>query len=78
MTGRDPSTEDDHQGTREGPLRLRPLRVLVVSPDERFRAVGAMLIARRGCEIFTALPEAAEIPAAASRPGGHRRARGRG
>lgn len=30
-------------------IRLRPLRVAVVSTDERFRAVTAMLLARRGC-----------------------------
>jgi CheY-like chemotaxis protein len=30
-------------------LRLRPLHVLVVSPDRRFRSVIEMLMARRGC-----------------------------
>jgi hypothetical protein len=34
-------------------LRLRPLRVLVVSADEPFRAASAMLIARRDCAVFT-------------------------
>lgn len=34
-------------------IRLRPLRVLVVSEDEPFRAVNAMLIARRGCRVFS-------------------------
>ncbi len=34
--------------------RLRPLRIFVLSPDLHFRAVTAMLIARRGCAIFTA------------------------
>lgn len=30
-------------------LRLRPLRVLIVSGDHRFRAVSALLLTRRGC-----------------------------
>jgi hypothetical protein len=30
-------------------VRLRPLRVLIVSGDHRFRAVTAMLATRRGC-----------------------------
>lgn len=34
-------------------IRLRPLRVLVVSDDEPFRAVNAMLIARRDCRVFS-------------------------
>jgi hypothetical protein len=34
-------------------IRLRPLRVLVISEDEPFRAVNAMLIARRGCRVFS-------------------------
>ncbi|HWG08808.1 MAG TPA: hypothetical protein VN672_07340 [Solirubrobacteraceae bacterium] len=34
-------------------IRLRPLRVLVVSEDEPFRAVNVMLIARRGCRVFS-------------------------
>ena len=34
-------------------IRLRPLRVLVVSEDEPFRAVNAMLLARRGCRVFS-------------------------
>ncbi len=34
-------------------IRLRPLRVLVVSEDEPFRAVNAMLIARRDCRVFS-------------------------
>lgn len=33
--------------------RLRPLRVLVISSDRHFLTVTAMLIARRGCAIFT-------------------------
>lgn len=34
-------------------IRLRPLRVLVVSDDDPFRAVNAMLISRRGCRVFS-------------------------
>lgn len=34
-------------------IRLRPLRVLIVSSDHRFRAVIAMLITRRGCSAFS-------------------------
>jgi len=34
-------------------IRLRPLRVLIVSGDHRFRAVIEMLIARRGCSVFS-------------------------
>jgi len=34
-------------------IRLHPLRVLVVSEDEPFRAVNAMLVARRGCRAFS-------------------------
>ncbi|HEY2215900.1 MAG TPA: hypothetical protein VGH21_00290 [Solirubrobacteraceae bacterium] len=34
-------------------IRLRPMRVLVISEDEPFRAVNAMLIARRGCRVFS-------------------------
>jgi hypothetical protein len=44
------------QGTRgEGAqvIRLRPLRVLVVSADEPFRAASAMLIGRRDCVVFS-------------------------
>jgi hypothetical protein len=54
MAGSDPSKHLDPAEPRARLLRLRPLRVLVVSADERFRAVSSMLIARRGCEIFTA------------------------
>jgi hypothetical protein len=35
-------------------VRLRPLTVLVASRDHHFRAVIAMLIARRGCAVVTA------------------------
>jgi hypothetical protein len=42
--------EDDHDGAQV--IRLRPLRVLVVSADEPFRAASAMLIARRDCVVF--------------------------
>jgi len=34
-------------------IRLRPLRVLVVSADEPFRAASAMLIGRRDCAVFS-------------------------
>jgi CheY-like chemotaxis protein len=34
-------------------VRLRPLRVLIVSADHRFRAVIVMLMARRGCSAFS-------------------------
>lgn len=34
---------------RAAVVRLRPLRVLIVSGDHRFRAVSAMLLIRRGC-----------------------------
>lgn len=34
-------------------IRLRPLRVLIVSCDHRFRAVIEMLIARRGCSVIS-------------------------
>ena len=33
--------------------RIRPLSVLVVSPDRRFRSVTSVLIARRGCAVTT-------------------------
>ena len=38
-------------------IRLRPLRVLVVSAEEAFRAASAMLIGRRDCTVFS-LPNA--------------------
>jgi hypothetical protein len=38
-------------------IRLRPLRVLVVSAEEPFRAASAMLIGRRDCTVFS-LPDA--------------------
>jgi hypothetical protein len=34
-------------------IRLRPLRVLVVSAEEAFRAASAMLIGRRDCTVFS-------------------------
>jgi hypothetical protein len=34
-------------------VRLRPLRVLIVSGDHRFRAVTAMLATRRGCTVLS-------------------------
>jgi hypothetical protein len=54
MAGSDPRGKSDEPMPVEGELRrLRPLRVLVASTDERFRAVSSMLISRRRCEIFT-------------------------
>lgn len=47
---------DDRSGSPEQDaqvIRLRPLRVLIVSLDHRFRAVIEMLIARRGCSVFS-------------------------
>ncbi len=38
-------------------IRLRPLRVLVVSAEEPFRAASTMLIGRRDCTVFS-LPDA--------------------
>jgi uncharacterized protein len=39
---------------RKGQLaRLQPLRVLVVSPDRRFRTVMSLLLARRNCSVTT-------------------------
>lgn len=51
-------TSDDAQV-----IRLHPIRVLVVSEDEPFRAVNAMLVARRGCRVFslTGVYAAAEL-----------------
>jgi hypothetical protein len=34
-------------------IRLRPLHVLIVSGDHRFRAVIEMLVARRGCSVLS-------------------------
>ncbi len=45
------------QGARV--LRLRPLRVLILSTDHRFRAVMTMLITRRGCSAFSVTGPAA-------------------
>ena len=40
--------------SQEGELaRLRPLRVLVVSPDHHFRTVMSLLLARRNCSVTT-------------------------
>ncbi len=39
--------------TRGEVARIRPLSVLVVSPDRRFRSVTSVLIARRGCAVTT-------------------------
>jgi uncharacterized protein len=48
--------------TRGGgkPMRLRPLRVLVVSPDGRFRTVMSLLLARHNC-VVTTTPSAARV-----------------
>ena len=40
-------------GERAQVIRLRPLRVLIVSADEPFRAASAMLISRRDCAVFS-------------------------
>src|SRR5690242_6645597 len=55
--------DDEEKGARI--IRLRPLRALVVSADEPFRAVTTMLLARRGCRAFslTAAYAAAELVA---------------
>jgi CheY-like chemotaxis protein len=55
--------DDEEEGARI--IRLRPLRVLVVSADEPFRAVTTMLLSRRGCRTFslTAAYAAAELVA---------------
>lgn len=55
--------DDGEEGARV--VRLRRLRVLVVSSDEPFRAVTAMLLSRRGCRAFslTAPYAAAELVA---------------
>jgi DNA-binding NtrC family response regulator len=62
--GWEATRQDDEE---EGALviRLHPLRVLVVSADEPFRAVTAMLLSRRGCRAFslTAPYAAAELAA---------------
>lgn len=57
MAGSELDAHVDPPGSRGRLLRLRPLRVLVVSSDERFRAVCSMLLARRGCEAFSASTE---------------------
>ena len=41
-------------------MRLRPLRVLVVSPDGRFRTVMSLLLARHNC-VVTTTPSAARV-----------------
>jgi hypothetical protein len=55
----------DRDGTSDDAqvIRLHPIRVLVVSEDEPFRAVNAMLVARRGCRVFslTGVYAAAEL-----------------
>ncbi|HUA73349.1 MAG TPA: hypothetical protein VL988_01165 [Solirubrobacteraceae bacterium] len=55
--------DEEEEGARV--IRLRPLRVLVVSSDEPFRAVTSMLLSRRGCRAFslTAPYAAAELVA---------------
>jgi hypothetical protein len=42
------------QDLRQGQLaRLRPLRILIVSSDNRFRTVMSLLLARRNCSVTT-------------------------
>jgi hypothetical protein len=43
-----PGTRDAHADV----IRLRPLSVLIVSPDRRFRSVVEMLLARRECTSY--------------------------
>jgi uncharacterized protein len=38
---------------RERPARLRPLRILIISPDSRFRTVMSLLLSRRNCVVTT-------------------------
>ncbi len=47
--GARPEREPGATGEGAAVVRLRPLRVAIVSADERFRAVTSMLVARRGC-----------------------------
>jgi hypothetical protein len=47
----------DTRGEGAQVIRLRPLRVLVVSAEEPFRAASTMLIGRRDCTVFS-LPDA--------------------
>jgi hypothetical protein len=48
--------EGDERGHARGEgaqvIRLRPLRVLIVSVDEPFRTASAMLLGRRDCVVF--------------------------
>jgi uncharacterized membrane protein (UPF0127 family) len=47
-----PGTDASVLGWRGGELtRLQPLRVLVISPDRRFRTVMSLLLARRNCSV---------------------------
>ena len=41
------------QGSHPELSRLQPLRVLVLSPDRRFRTVVSLLLARRNCSVTT-------------------------
>jgi uncharacterized protein len=43
-------TADSHDGQIS---RLRPLRILIASPDRRFRTVMSLLLARRNCSVIT-------------------------
>jgi len=47
------STPDDAAWLGRGVTRMRPLSVLVISEDRRFRSVTSVLIARRGCVVTT-------------------------
>jgi hypothetical protein len=42
-------------------VRLRPMRVLVISHDRPFRTVTALLLPRRGCAVATT-PRASQLP----------------
>jgi hypothetical protein len=60
MTGDSSRSDLNRSGCGGEVARLRPLRVLVISPDRHFLTVTAMLIARRGCVIFT-MADAADL-----------------
>jgi uncharacterized membrane protein (UPF0127 family) len=53
-TGGQGETAVHAQDLRQGPpARLRPLRILIVSYDNRFRTVMSLLLARRNCSVTT-------------------------
>jgi uncharacterized membrane protein (UPF0127 family) len=50
LTLHSPELDDPYLGTV---ARIRPISVLVISSDRRFRSVASVLIARRGCAVAT-------------------------